>query len=657
MNNIQIFKIELNNYRQFQGVEEITLETSPDKHINVIEGQNGSGKSNILNAITLCFYDEEPHIDENDDRGLGADPIANLKELESVDVGDSVRGHIEITLGKDEPQYVFTRKFRTAKVGEDEYNSVTEDLQLRQRFGADWQNVENPNTRLREILPTRVHQYFLFDGEQLDKFFEEGYTQRVKDAVLDVSHIQLLERGIDHLNSVQSDLEKEASDVEGKPQELHKEYEEAQDELDELKEDEKELEENIEEANEQIEDIDKELADSTDPDVREKQQRRRYLNERLEDREEELQNAREDAAISLSRAGPVAYNQDALEYTIEQFRDREESGQEPPDIPEWWLDQLLDDGECICGTDIESEEEKREHLEHFKEKITEAASNSVNGRRKVQRALDRGDDLVSEAKERKRRVEDIKDDIDDINEELREISAELESKTIPDDVDVSDLEKQRKRIDGRVKDMREDLGQLRGKIEQQKEVVEERKDDWQREVEREKKHETILRKISFVENARDKVESIEKEILEQVRTETEDSLQTFFNDLIWKDEPYDIELTDDYEVHVYGPSGEKNLGSLSAGERQVLALSFMSALAQISGFSAPILIDTPLGRISSKPKKRIAQNVPNYLEDTQVTFLMTDEEYTDEVRAFLKDKVANEYHLDYADEVTEVPSA
>lgn len=657
MNNIQIFKIELNNYRQFQGVEEIPLQTSPDKHINVIEGQNGSGKSNILNAITLCFYDEEPHIDENDDRGLGADPIANLKELEKVEVGDSVRGHIEITLGKDEPQYVFTRKFRTVKVGDDEYNSITEDLQLRQRFGADWQNVENPNTRLREILPTRVHQYFLFDGEQLDKFFEEGYTERVKDAVLDVSHIQLLERGIDHLNAVQKDLEKEASDVEGKPQELHSEYEDAQDDLEGLKQDEEELEKNIEDANEQIDEIDQELADSTDPDVREKQQRRRYLNKRLEDREEELQNAREDAAISLSRAGPVAYNQDALAYTIEQFRERESSGQEPPDIPEWWLEQLLDEGECICGTDIDSEKEKREHLEHFKQKITEAASNSVNGRRKVQRALDRGDDLVDDAKERKRRVEDIKDDIDDINEELREISAELESKTIPDDVDVSDLEKQRKRIDGRIKDMREDLGQLRGKIEQQKELVEERKDKWQREVEREKKHETILRKISFVENAQEKVEGIEKEILEQVRTETEDSLQKFFNDLIWKDEPYDIELTDDYEVHLYGPSGEKNLGSLSAGERQVLALSFMSALAQISGFSAPILIDTPLGRISSRPKKRIAQNVPNYLEDTQVTFLMTDEEYTDEVRAFLKDKVANEYHLNYADEVTEVPSA
>lgn len=656
MNNIQIFSIELNNYRQFQGTEEISLEISSDEHINIIEGQNGAGKSNILNAITLCFYDEEPHIDESNDKGLGADPIANLKQLEKVDVGNSIRGHIEITLGKDEPQYVFTRKFRTAKVGEDEYNSITEDLQLRQRFGADWQNVENPNTRLREILPTHVHQYFLFDGEQLDKFFEEGYTQRVKDAVLDVSHIQLLERAIDHLNSVQKDLERDASDVEGKPQELHEEYEEAQDELETLREEEEELEKNIQEANEKIENIDQELADSTDSDVREKQQRRRYLNERLEDREEEIQNTREDASISLARAGPVAYSNDALAYTIELFREREESGQEPPDIPEWWLDQLLSDGECICGTNIDNDNEKRKHLKHFKQKITEAASKSVNGRRKVQRALDRGDDLIGEAKEQKRRVEDIKDDIDDINEELREISAELESKNIPDDVDVSDLEKQRKRIDGRIKDMREELGQLRGKIEQKKEEVEERKNDWQREVEREKQHEEILRKIAFVEKSREKVEGCETDILEQVRTETEDSVEQFFNDLIWKEEPYDIELTDNYEVHVYGPSGEKNLGSLSAGERQVLALSFMSALAQISGFSAPILIDTPLGRISSKPKKRIAQNVPNYLEDSQVTFLMTDEEYTDEVRAFLKDKVANEHHLDYADEVTEVPS-
>jgi DNA sulfur modification protein DndD len=93
---------------------------------------------------------------------------------------------------------------------------------------------------------------------------------------------------------------------------------------------------------------------------------------------------------------------------------------------------------------------------------------------------------------------------------------------------------------------------------------------------------------------------------------------------------------------------------LSAGEKQVLALSFMAALSDISGFTAPIVIDTPLGRISSEPKELIAQNLPAYLEDTQITFLMTDEEYTSTVQGLIQDRVANEYKLNYANGTTEV---
>jgi len=62
MNNIQIFEIEIEDYRQYVDNQTIDLRNSSDKHINIVEGQNGSGKSNILNAITLCFYGEgNPH--------------------------------------------------------------------------------------------------------------------------------------------------------------------------------------------------------------------------------------------------------------------------------------------------------------------------------------------------------------------------------------------------------------------------------------------------------------------------------------------------------------------------------------------------------------------------------------------------------------------
>jgi DNA sulfur modification protein DndD len=153
------------------------------------------------------------------------------------------------------------------------------------------------------------------------------------------------------------------------------------------------------------------------------------------------------------------------------------------------------------------------------------------------------------------------------------------------------------------------------------------------------------------------MENIKETILSQIRTETEENLNKYFNDLIWKDDKYTISLDEDYSVEVQGPDSPDNrIGSLSAGEKQVLALSFMAALSDISGFTAPIVIDTPLGRISGNPKKLIAQNLPDYLEDTQMTFLMTDEEYTDEVQGLMKHRIANEYQLHYADGTTEVTS-
>ncbi|MEM2146931.1 MAG: hypothetical protein QW279_16330, partial [Candidatus Jordarchaeaceae archaeon] len=85
------------------------------------------------------------------------------------------------------------------------------------------------------------------------------------------------------------------------------------------------------------------------------------------------------------------------------------------------------------------------------------------------------------------------------------------------------------------------------------------------------------------------------------------------------------------------------------GERQVLALSFMAALNSVSGFDAPIIIDTPLGRISKEPKINIAKNLPNYLRGKQVTLLMTEEEYTPEVRERLRPNIAREYKIEFTE--------
>jgi DNA sulfur modification protein DndD len=120
MDNIQIFELTLNDYRQYEGENKIDLKTTPDQNINVIVGQNGAGKSNILNAITLCFYGEEAHIDSRGGEGLESDPYVTKRKLTELESGETLQGYVELKLGKDEPEYAFRRSFTTARQPQDD---------------------------------------------------------------------------------------------------------------------------------------------------------------------------------------------------------------------------------------------------------------------------------------------------------------------------------------------------------------------------------------------------------------------------------------------------------------------------------------------------------------------------------------------------------
>lgn len=662
MDNIQIFEIKLKDYRQYKDETVIPLETSTDQNINVIEGQNGAGKSNILNAITFCFYGEEAHTDSHGGESLSSDPYVNIRQLSGLNPGESAEGYVEIKLGKDEPKWAFRRPFTTVRQDdgdstEPHYNSSMGDLTLRQRFGGnDWQPISQPENILKEILPTHVHQYFLFDGEQLDEFFEEGYANRVKNAVLDVSHVELLNSAVDHLNNVRRDYESRSSDLGGDIQELQERKEKAEQELERLKQERKELKAEIQDAQGDIENLNDQLSASGDDDVREMQKRREFLEGKLEEKENQITEAKAHVGTSLAQAGAVAYNADALNYAITALEDYESTEDGLPGVTPELLDSVLDRGECICGTDLSEVDDARGHLEDLLSDHSENGHDQIDGRLRMESALREGSTLIDDLIDDKSDVEDIRNWIDEHEAELADISSKLEDEDTIDNEEAAQLEKQRKRISERVDRMNQELGELNGEIRHQNSVIDERHDEWKTAMEEQAQHQILVDKSEFVEAASDKLDEIKRDILHQVRCETEDRLQEYYNDLIWKDEDYEVTLTEDYEVNLANQDGRKNLGSLAAGERQVLALSFMASLSKISGFSAPIVIDTPLGRISSDPKKLIAQNVPDYLEDHQVTFLMTDVEYSDDVRAFIKDKVANEYHLDFQDGVTEVNS-
>lgn len=109
---------------------------------------------------------------------------------------------------------------------------------------------------------------------------------------------------------------------------------------------------------------------------------------------------------------------------------------------------------------------------------------------------------------------------------------------------------------------------------------------------------------------------------------------------------------DDFSLSIAKPSGENvPAKSLSAGERQLLAVAILWALAKSSGKTLPTVIDTPLGRLDGPHRQKL---IENYFPKagSQVLIFSTDEEITNDHYESLKGHIALEYNINY-DESTE----
>lgn len=101
----------------------------------------------------------------------------------------------------------------------------------------------------------------------------------------------------------------------------------------------------------------------------------------------------------------------------------------------------------------------------------------------------------------------------------------------------------------------------------------------------------------------------------------------------------------DFRVTLFGEdSGELEPQQLSAGERQLLATSMLWGLARASARPLPVVIDTPLGRLDSTHRSHLMDRYfPN--ASHQVVLLSTDEEIDADAWQRLERRTARAYRL------------
>ena len=151
---------------------------------------------------------------------------------------------------------------------------------------------------------------------------------------------------------------------------------------------------------------------------------------------------------------------------------------------------------------------------------------------------------------------------------------------------------------------------------------------------------------SFCENAIENLNRLKSNLTENIRVKIEKATESQFKKLMWKDNFSKVLINNNYEVSLIDVTGDVvTPGILSAGEKLVLALSFVAALNSISGFELPFIIDTPMGRLDEEMKTNISLTLPDYVEGNQVALLVTGEEYTDKFREGLISNVGKEYMI------------
>ena len=203
---MKIFSITLQNYRQYKSVK-IEPSTDEKRNFTVIQGPNGAGKTNLMNALTWCLYGIEPHLSSDSTGFLRA----NMAAFSDLKIDDDLDVRVQISLGETKPEYIIDRKENYVKRGAKPENAIINQARtilFLDRY--DWKTHAYPTSLLNRILPEDVSAFFFFDGERLDEFFKAESREKVRDALLDVSQVTLLDNALGRLDGLKDDLRRSA---------------------------------------------------------------------------------------------------------------------------------------------------------------------------------------------------------------------------------------------------------------------------------------------------------------------------------------------------------------------------------------------------------------------------------------------------------------
>ena len=638
--------IQIKNYRQY-GTFDISFEKQGEYDLHIIQGINGVGKTNLLNAVNWCLYADEPHLGIKN-QSLPKYNVNVMKEASS-EYNANIIVEVTIIAEDNESSIVYNRSMPVNTSGnfemEDHFTVTVTSPAGDSLIYAD----EDANIYVNKYLPQKIRKFFFFDGEQLNSYFIGEDSTKIKESIHAISQVDVLTRINDRL---EKSIQKKQADAGAKSPDIKKitsELENLRNQLVTSKNSIGVIETEINLSETAIQEINERLKGQDNlPELEKKYQE--FMSKLTRVKEDKLKN--NDLLMEFVKKYKVLLTfYPFAKQTLEFIIIKEKQNELPPEIDKSELLKMLDEHQCsICGNDLDSKAVKKingliskiqvsSKTSHTLMEIKSELLNIINESKKYK---DVKKDLFLSKKRIETEEQDIEKNLQLIdNERSKFTNKEQVLLWHKDRITHKNLKSQNTEKLGVEKNRRdtleEDVLALDTKLE--------------KAMSKQKECSIINAQVRFASQAKVIVEQVEQEMMTEVRSKMESKTMELFLDFIWKENTFkEITLDEDYNLELYHNYGYPCLGSCSAAERSLLAMSFTLALHEVSGFDSLLFIDTPVARVSDKNRANFANVLKNVSKNKQIIMTLTPDENSLEIQEAFVDYLSNNYSLSTSNE-------
>ncbi|MBD2774647.1 AAA family ATPase [Iningainema tapete] len=649
---MKLTSIKLCNFRSFYGkTPEIIVAGGDDRNTTIIHGNNGSGKTSLLNAFTWVLYEKFSAAFASSEQLVNKRAIAEAKQ------GQAVECWVEVFWEHEGKRYRVKRQCRVYKNKTDFDIGKTElFMQVAGDDGKWYFPPQQPEEVIGQILPASLHQYFFFDGERIEEIVRSDKKAEIAEATKIFLGVEVINRSIRHLGEAKKTLEQELKAIgDAGIKQILREAENIEQEIERISKRQTEIEQELEyqqtfkkETNNRLRELSaaKELAE-----------RRQELEKQKAANQDNLRQTREAIQKAISARGYTVLLSEHTNIYQEIIEDFKQRGELKAGISREFINNLLNSRRCICGTELKVGKPVHEHVKSWLDKAGSSAVEETSIRISAQ--VDEIDKQVAafweeidkeQARQNQLRqvVSTIESELDNIQERLRKDANE----------EISSLQKRLDEIEERIRDLTLEQGANQQQIANCKAELEGLGKQIAKQKLNEERQALTQRRISATQDAIERLTEMRVRQEKQFRASLEKRVQEIFSEISFT--PYIPKISDKYELTlVENTTGVEASVAASTGENQILSLSFISSIIDMvrewsgkrqmlmapDSSTFPIIMDSPFGSLDEHYRRRIAKTIPKLAN--QLMVLVTKTQWRGEVEEEITDKIGKEYVLTY----------